>query len=66
LGRYCHFLDHSQVGQKCLYLGCAHILGVFLVVEKNILFDPIQISLFSFVGILFQAQGIADSIGWVA
>ena len=36
-------------------------VGVFFV-EKNVLFDPIQISLFSFIGILFQAQGIADSI----
>jgi hypothetical protein len=26
----------------------------------NVLFDPIQISLFSFIGILFQAKGIAN------
>jgi len=31
-------------------------------VEKNVMFDSIQISLFSFIGILFQANSIAVSI----
>ena len=35
---------------------------MFIIVEKNVLFDPIQISLFSFDVILFQSKGIADSI----
>ncbi len=52
--------QHS--GLLCFYLGDAHILLVFFIVEKNVLFDPIQISLFSFIGIPFQAQGIAGSI----
>jgi hypothetical protein len=31
-------------------------------VEENVLFDPIQISPSSFIGILFQSQGIAGFI----
>ena len=34
---------------------------MFLFVVKNVLFDPIQISLFSFIRILIQVKGIADS-----
>jgi len=37
-------------------------LWVFLVVEKYVMLDQIQISLFSFVGILFQMNSFADSI----
>jgi len=37
-------------------------LWVFLVVEKYVMLDQIQISLFSFVGILFQTNSFADSI----
>ena len=41
---------------------CPCPVGVFFVVEKNLLFDPNKIGLFSYIGITFQAQGIADSI----
>jgi hypothetical protein len=34
---------------------------MFITVEKNSLFDPTQISLFSEIDLLFQSQGIADS-----
>jgi hypothetical protein len=62
LGKCCNIPVYSQLGQKCIYLRCAHTLWVFFVVEKYVLFDPNQISPFSFIGILFQSNGIADSI----
>ena len=34
---------------------------MFFVVEKYVLFDPIQIRLFSFLGVMFPANGFADS-----
>ena len=57
----CHFPFYSQVGQKCFNLGRGHILRVFLAMEKYVLFDPIQIRLFSFLGVMFQPNDFADS-----
>jgi hypothetical protein len=35
---------------------------MIFIVEEGVLFDPIHISLFGFVGIIFQADFFADSI----
>ena len=35
---------------------------MIFIVEKDVLFDPIRISLFGFVGIIFQADFFEDSI----
>jgi hypothetical protein len=36
-------------------------LWVFFIVDKYVLFDPIQIHLFGFLRVMFQANGFADS-----
>ena len=57
LGRCCNFRRSEMLLPRTR--PCP--VGVFFV-EKNVLIDPIQISLFSFIGTLFQAKGITDSI----
>jgi len=57
LTRCCNFPIYSQVGQKSFYLGYAPTSWVFFVAKKYVLFDQIQISPFSFIGILFQENG---------
>lgn len=53
----------SKPGRSEMLLKRAHPcpVGSFFV-EMNLLFNPIQISLFSFSGIQFQAYGIVDTI----
>ena len=61
LGGCCPFPFTCKVSQKWFYLGRDHILRMFFVVKKYVLFDPIQIGLFSFLGVMFPANGFADS-----
>jgi hypothetical protein len=73
-GNLQHFTVKEQEGTKSLILGrCGNIpvrnastsvtamsCGCFFTVEKKVLLESIQISLFSLIGMPFQAKGIAD------
>jgi hypothetical protein len=59
---------NGKMGQKSFNFGATHFIGVTLVVKRNIPPNPIGITLFSAVGIVLEADGIADLIeelaGW--
>ena len=44
------------------FLQHALMFMVFFVVEKYVLFDPMQIGMFCFEGILFRTNSFTDSI----
>ena len=50
------------MGQEGLDFGGAHGLGVAFLVEKNETPDPVDVSLFGAIGIVLEAQGIAELI----
>jgi hypothetical protein len=61
-------LLQSQVGEKRAdpsassgqVLGRVHVLGVACVVKQDVARDPAYVGLFGALGIVFQAQGVAD------
>jgi hypothetical protein len=50
------------VGEKCLDFRRAHFTRVTLVMEEDKALDPFSIGVFGAVGIMFEADGIADLI----
>jgi hypothetical protein len=59
LYRGSHVLVGGQVGEKGFDLASAQILGVALVVKQDRALDPAYVGLFSAVGTVSQAQGVA-------
>jgi len=51
--RELHF--HRQMSEKFLNFMCAHLLGVALMVEENVTFDPGNVGVLSPDGIEFEA-----------
>lgn len=65
-----HVALHGQVGEKGLdpstgsgqRLGRAHVLGVTLVVKKDVAFDPVDVGLFGADGVVLEADDVAHLI----
>jgi len=55
------FLD-GQVGEKGFDLGSAHVGRVTHAVEVDIAFDLADVGLLGAIGVVFEADGIADLI----
>ena len=58
----------ARLGEEGLELGSAHVLWMALVVEEDEAFNPMEVGLFSAVGVVLAAQGLADAVeefGWV-
>jgi hypothetical protein len=62
LGRSSDVLVDGQVGEEGLHFGSPHLGRVAFVVEQDAARDPADIGLFSAVGIVLQAQGIAHLV----
>jgi len=54
------FID-GEVGEEGFDFGAAHFVGVALVVEQDEASDPIHVSVFGADGVVFEAQGVADT-----
>ena len=50
------------MGEKGRDLRGAHVAGVAFVVEKDVTFDPLDISLFSVNRVMFSSQGVTHTL----
>jgi len=50
------------VGEKGRDLRGAHVAGVAFIVEEDVTFDPLDISLFSVNGVMFSSQGVTHTL----
>jgi len=55
------FVD-GQVGEEGLDFGDAHLFGMAFVVEEDVAPDPVDVSFFGAVGVVFAAQRISHAI----
>jgi len=55
-------LFDSELGEEGLYFWLAHFFGVAFVVEENVAFDPIEVSLFGAVGVVLGARDVTSLI----
>jgi hypothetical protein len=53
---------NGEVGQECFDFGSPHFFGVAFMVKQNIPPNPIHVTFFSPVGIVFAANGVTDLI----
>ena len=52
----------GQIGQKGFDFSAAHFVRMALVVEQNVAFDPVHISLFGANGVVFEPNDVTDLI----
>ena len=50
----------GEVGDEGLNFGDAHVFGVAFVVEEDVAADPVYVGLFGALGVVFDANGVAD------
>ncbi len=50
----------GEVGNKGLNFFGAHVFGMAFIVEEDVANDPVFVSLFGALGIMFNADGVAD------
>ena len=62
LGGGGHVALHGQMGEEGFHLCGAHVLGVALVVEKDVAFDPVDVGLLGADGVVLQADDVANLI----
>jgi hypothetical protein len=62
LGRGGHVLIDSQMGQKSLDLGSAHVGGMALVMEQDIACDPADVGLLRTDRVVLEADRITDLV----
>jgi len=61
-GDTAHAVKDSEMGEEGLDFWLAHFFGVAFVVEWNVAFDPVIVSLFGAVGVVLGAQDAASLI----
>jgi hypothetical protein len=62
LGGGSDVLVHGQMGQNGFDFLASHLLGVAFVVEQNVAFDPVYISLLGANGIVFEPDDVTNLI----
>ena len=50
------------MGEKGRNLRGGHVAGVAFIVEEDVTFDPLDISLFSVNGVMFSSQGVTHLV----
>jgi hypothetical protein len=53
----------GKVAEELFDFGRVHVFGVAQVVEADVTFVPMDISLFGAIGVSAQADGVADAVG---
>jgi hypothetical protein len=62
LSRGRHLLTDGEMGEKGFNFGTAHVSGMAFGVKENVAAHPINVTFFGAVGVVLQANGIADLI----
>ena len=62
LGGGGHLIVDGQVGEKGLDFSRAHVAGVTFMVKEDVAFDPAEVACFGAVGVMFEAEGVADLV----